>query len=37
MIEATYMGPPIGGPEDVRYAVLSTAWKNSVKAAVAKI
>jgi len=37
MIEATYMGPAIGGPEDVRYSVLSTAWKNSVKLAVAKI
>lgn len=37
MIEATLEGPAIGGPEDVRYAVLSTAWKNKIKAAVAKI
>lgn len=37
MIEATLQGPAMGGPEDIRYAELSTAWKNSVKSAVAKI
>ncbi len=37
MIEATLQGPAIGGPEDIKYAKLSEAWKAKVRAAVAKI